>query len=69
MTWLRWTFTVISLKLSTIAFLQTDNPRPETRNDPRPFVARHKWRRWFHRPIAGGGVKVGVTDAARDHLD
>jgi hypothetical protein len=52
-----------------IAFLQADHARAARRDDPDTFMPGDKWQRRLCRPIALGGMQVGVTDAARNNLD
>ena len=52
-----------------IAFLQADDVRAARRDDPDAFMAGDKRQRRLCRPIAVGGMQVGVTDAARNDLD
>jgi hypothetical protein len=53
----------------TISLLQTNNARSASRNETHPFMAGYKRQRRFHRPIAVGGMKIGVTDPTSGHLD
>ena len=52
-----------------IAFLQANYVRAARRDDPDTFMAGDKRQRRLCRPIAVGGMQVGVTDAARNDLD
>jgi hypothetical protein len=52
-----------------IPLFQAVNPGAARRNESRPFVTGNKRKRRPARPIAVGGMQVGVTDAGRDDLD
>ena len=52
-----------------IAFFQTLHAGTECGDDAGAFVTRNERQRRLHRPVAVGGVEVGVTDAARHDLD
>jgi hypothetical protein len=53
----------------SISFLYVSDTRAQRHHDTSTFMPRDKWRSRFDRPIAIGGVQVGVTYAGRDDLD
>lgn len=52
-----------------IAFLKTDDARPDGGNDTGTFVTRNEGRCRLHRPVASSRVKVRVADPRRVDLD
>ena len=52
-----------------IAFLQANHVRAHGGDDSDAFMTGNKRERRLGRPIAVGGMQVGMADAARNHLD